>query len=192
MITEMSIIAAVLRVYASIINLPDDIDKHQIKCLADNIFWEARSQPEIGQLGIAYVTLNRVKSKRYENTICDVVWKKRCAKSQKRKNKYWLNGCTAQFTWTWDGASDNIIFYTNNKLNTAVYKNYKLAIILAIDAVTNDENDPTNGATHYYNPSICYKSSIKYINECHPKWAMSNRFVETARLYEHRFMKYKK
>ena len=34
--------------------------KKQIDCLADNIYYEARSEPEKGKVAVALVTLNRV------------------------------------------------------------------------------------------------------------------------------------
>lgn len=42
-------------------------------CLAANIYFEARSESLVGQYMVAYVTMNRVQSSRYPNTICGVV-----------------------------------------------------------------------------------------------------------------------
>lgn len=42
-------------------------------CLAKNIYHEARGEDIIGQYAVAQVTLNRVLSPRYPNTICEVV-----------------------------------------------------------------------------------------------------------------------
>jgi spore germination cell wall hydrolase CwlJ-like protein len=44
-----------------------------LRCLALNIYHEARSEPRAGQIAVASVTLNRVKSKRFPGTVCDVV-----------------------------------------------------------------------------------------------------------------------
>lgn len=59
-----------------------------ILCLAMNVYFEARSEDMLGQLAVAEVTLNRVESERYPDTICEVVWQPR------------------QFSWTHDGKSD--------------------------------------------------------------------------------------
>ncbi len=59
-----------------------------LTCLALNVYHEARSEPLIGQLAVAEVTLNRVASSRYPDEVCDVVWQSR------------------QFSWTHDGKSD--------------------------------------------------------------------------------------
>ena len=65
----------------------------QVMCLAENIFYESAHEPLDGQVAVAFVTLNRVKSKSYPNNICSVV---------KQKNP---RGC--QFSWYCDGKSDN-------------------------------------------------------------------------------------
>ena len=66
--------------------------QQDIKCLALNIFHEARSESKAGQRAVASVTLNRVASKRYPNTICDVVYEKRWDKIRKRY--------VGAFSWT--------------------------------------------------------------------------------------------
>ena len=47
---------------------------NDVLCLAQNIYHEARSQPSIEKIAISQVVLNRVKSKRYPNTISATVW----------------------------------------------------------------------------------------------------------------------
>ena len=46
--------------------------EHQ--CLAEAVYYEARSETRSGQLAVADVVKNRVKSKHYPNTICEVVY----------------------------------------------------------------------------------------------------------------------
>jgi spore germination cell wall hydrolase CwlJ-like protein len=50
------------------------IDTKELNCLAKNIYYEARGEPIKGQLAVAQVTLNRVKSAKYQSTICGVVY----------------------------------------------------------------------------------------------------------------------
>ena len=45
----------------------------EVNCLALNIYHEARNQPFMGKLAVGFVTLNRVKSDNFPNTICEVV-----------------------------------------------------------------------------------------------------------------------
>jgi spore germination cell wall hydrolase CwlJ-like protein len=50
---------------------------HEKKCLAEAIYFEARSEPEEGQAAVAQVVLNRVSSGLYPPTICGVVYQNR-------------------------------------------------------------------------------------------------------------------
>ena len=63
-------------------------------CLARAIYFEARSEPEAGQIAVANVILNRVKSKTYPDTICGVVY----------DGAHRLNSC--QFSFACDGKKD--------------------------------------------------------------------------------------
>lgn len=47
----------------------------QVTCLARNVYYEARGEPKQGQIAVAQVTINRVKSK-FAATICDVVYQR--------------------------------------------------------------------------------------------------------------------
>lgn len=60
-----------------------------VLCLALNVYFEARSEPINSQFAVAEVTMNRVKSDAYPDTVCEVVWQRK------------------QFSWTHDGKSDN-------------------------------------------------------------------------------------
>jgi len=68
------------------------VDAEERTCLAQAIYYEARSEPRIGQLAVADVVLNRVSSPLYPNSICGVVFQG----SQRR------TGC--QFSFTCDGS----------------------------------------------------------------------------------------
>jgi N-acetylmuramoyl-L-alanine amidase len=48
----------------------------EITCLAENIYYEARGEPLAGQYAVAEVTLNRVASPLFPDTICAVVHQK--------------------------------------------------------------------------------------------------------------------
>ena len=61
-------------------------------CLALTIFFEARGEPIQGQLAVAEVVLNRKKSSKYPNTVCEVVTQE--------------NGVGCQFSFWCDGLSD--------------------------------------------------------------------------------------
>jgi spore germination cell wall hydrolase CwlJ-like protein len=65
-------------------------------CLARAVYFEARSESELGQMAVAKVILNRVKSPDYPNSICGVVYQG----SQRR------NSC--QFSFACDGQADDV------------------------------------------------------------------------------------
>lgn len=48
----------------------------QLACLAKNIYFEAGSEPFEGKVAVAQVTLNRAKSGKFPNDICQVVYQK--------------------------------------------------------------------------------------------------------------------
>jgi len=62
-------------VYSGVIPT-SDLEKEQ-RCLAEAVYFEARSEPEQGQAAVAQVVLNRLKSEYYPKTICDVVYQNR-------------------------------------------------------------------------------------------------------------------
>lgn len=66
----------------------------QRRCLATAIYFEARGEPIQGQLAVAQVVMNRVRSSLYPDTICGVVYQ-----GQHRRT-----GC--QFSFTCDGRAD--------------------------------------------------------------------------------------
>jgi spore germination cell wall hydrolase CwlJ-like protein len=65
-------------------------------CLARAIYFEARSESELGQIAVAKVVLNRVKDSQYPNTICGVVYQ-----GSGRRN-------SCQFSFACDGLPDDV------------------------------------------------------------------------------------
>lgn len=62
-----------------------------LKCLADNIYYEAGFEPEEGRLAVAQVTMNRLKDPNYPKTVCGVVYERHRTKQNK---------IAAAFSWT--------------------------------------------------------------------------------------------
>lgn len=73
------------------------VDMAELRCLALNIYFEARSEKLDGQLAVAGVTMNRVASEKFPDTICGVVTENRV--------KTRLHRC--QFSWWCDGKKDS-------------------------------------------------------------------------------------
>jgi spore germination cell wall hydrolase CwlJ-like protein len=61
--------------YASLIDT--DRAAREQRCLAEAIYFEARSEPEAGQAAVAQVVLNRVNSGLYPSSVCGVVYQNR-------------------------------------------------------------------------------------------------------------------
>ncbi len=57
--------------------IPPDRLESEKRCLAQAIYFEARSEPEAGQAAVAQVILNRMTSGLYPSTICGVVFQNR-------------------------------------------------------------------------------------------------------------------
>jgi hypothetical protein len=61
--------------YAALIDPRDTV--RQMRCLAEAIYFEARSEPEAGQAAVAQVVLNRVRSGIFPTNVCAVVYQDR-------------------------------------------------------------------------------------------------------------------
>ena len=101
--------------------------KHEITCVAENIYYESRNQSYSGRIAVAMVTMNRAKLSKLP--ACKIVY----ARNDR--------GC--QFTWTcskikpvWESAA------------------WKESLALAYISYNNVVSDITSGATYYYNPNV--------------------------------------
>jgi spore germination cell wall hydrolase CwlJ-like protein len=63
-----------------------------LRCLAENVYYEARGEPLKGQYAVAEVTLNRMRSKNFPNSVCKVVHESRWDRIRRR--------FVAHFSWT--------------------------------------------------------------------------------------------
>lgn len=101
----------------------------QVHCLALNIYWEARSEPLLGKIAVAKVTLNRVKDPAFPDSICDVV---------RQGEESVLHQC--QFSWFCDGRNDV-------PLNQTAWRHAEQVAHLV---VFYGAPDPTRGALWYH------------------------------------------
>ena len=65
----------------------------QLECLTRNIYWEAASEPFVGKVAVAQVTLNRMQSGKFANSVCGVVH---------QKNVFYER-VVCQFSWYCEG-----------------------------------------------------------------------------------------
>jgi hypothetical protein len=68
----------------------------QVRCMAEAVYFEARSEPIRGQLAVAQVVINRLKNPTYPGTVCGVVY----------QNQQMRNAC--QFSFACDGMREVI------------------------------------------------------------------------------------
>lgn len=66
--------------------------EQELRCLAENIYHEGRGESLEGQFAIAEVTMNRLASPFYPNTVCEVVHDTRWDRVRRR--------LVAHFSWT--------------------------------------------------------------------------------------------
>ena len=144
---------------------------NEITCLAKNMYFEARSEGIAGVVATTQVVYNRVNSKEYPNTICEVI-------EQAKISQWWLkekgiikpikNKC--QFSWFCDGKSDD------PKEPTTYAKMLDMAKDLVYDRI--QIVDFTEGATHYHADYVF------------PEWR--NTKTKTVEIADHIFYRWEK
>ena len=98
----------------------------QSRCLALNLYHEARGEPLKGILGVAHTTINRTKHKDFPDTVCGVVYQKN------------------QFSWT--GAKQKNI---NRQVYNRMY-NISMAVMAG------ELKDPKFKSTIYFHSTNVY------------------------------------
>tara|TARA_Y100001938_G_scaffold140413_1_gene208558 strand:- start:393 stop:944 length:552 start_codon:yes stop_codon:yes gene_type:complete len=117
--------------------VPEYNKRNEINCLAKNIYFEARDQSVKGQIAVALVTINRVKSRRFPNSICKVVHQ-----ATRRNGKIVLHKC--HFSWYCDGRSDR----PKDKMS------WEISLLIARAMLKNPIQDFLHGATHYHRVDV--------------------------------------
>ena len=126
-----------------------------ITCLALNIYFESRNQPIEGQIAVSQVVLERVKSEKYPNTVCEVVFQ---GPTYSWSVNYPIKD-RCQFSWYCDGLSDKpkdeIAWLNSLEVAEKVY--YGLT-------------DTVKGATHYHSVKVDpwwakYKVKVRQIGD---------------------------
>lgn len=105
----------------------------EIGCLALNIYFEARGEPDLGKIAVAHVVLNRVADRRFPSTVCDVV---------RQGGEDELHRC--QFSWWCDGQSDR----------PRDTRSWDAVKTVAQKVYWGFSDDPTYGALWYHADSV--------------------------------------
>jgi spore germination cell wall hydrolase CwlJ-like protein len=102
---------------------------NELRCLALNIYFEARSEPALGQQAVAHVVMNRVRHAKYPDSVCEVVQQG----GEKVRHR-------CQFSWWCDGRSDSPV-------NQSAWKQ---SLRLAWKVYFGILDDSTDGALWYH------------------------------------------
>jgi spore germination cell wall hydrolase CwlJ-like protein len=78
---------------------PSAAEGSDLFCMAEAIYFESRGEPDIGQLAVGITIRNRFNSRRYPDSICEVVRQGRYWKGHPVKHK-------CQFSYFCDGKSE--------------------------------------------------------------------------------------
>ena len=135
-------------------------NSHDIDILARTVWGEARGEGLGGMIAVAWAVLNRA-------TI---------AAQQVRKqfgDGSIAAACLVPLQFSCWNASDPNLPYL--KLQTLDAPPFQLAYLAALSAITGNVPDPTQGATHYFNP-----------DKVEPEWAEGKPYVSIG---HHRFLK---
>ena len=145
-------------------------DNEHVKCLALNMYHEARDQGTAGKLAVSAVVLNRVNDSRFPNTICEVVKQGPTRKSWRDPAVSYPIRNKCQFSWYCDGVSDEV----------KDEKSYQKILDFARLILHNDIQfvDITDGATHYH---------ADYVK---PDWAKTK--TRTTEIGDHIFYRWEK
>ena len=144
-----------------------------LDCLAKNIYFEAGVESTAGKLAVANVTINRILSKEYPNTVCGVVKEGRHYYSAKSETwQPFRDMC--QFSWYCDGRGDNPnpgkTWESSMGLAKIVLRKHHQDVLI----------DITDGATHYHANWM----------ESFPRWSAEHKKV--ASIDRHIFYKARK
>ncbi|HYB09571.1 MAG TPA: cell wall hydrolase [Alphaproteobacteria bacterium] len=104
------------------------LDQQELRCLAMNVYFEARGEEPEGQLAVAHVTLNRLRDAHFPKTVCKVVYQ------------------SGAFSWTSDRS--------NNFSDVHEEQAWHLAMLISQMALTGLTEDPTKGAVDFHATSI--------------------------------------
>lgn len=144
-----------------------------LDCLAKNIYFEAGVESTAGKLAVANVTINRILSKEYPNSVCGVVKEGRHYYSAKSETWEPLRDM-CQFSWYCDGRGDNPnpgrTWESSKDLAKIVLGKHQQDILI----------DITDGATHYH---------ANWMPE-YPRWSAQHKKV--ASIDRHIFYKARK
>lgn len=161
------VIITVLLICATPVLAEPTNDQRQIMCLAVTLFGEVRGEPDVDKYAAALVIMNRVRHKRFPNTVCAVVSSRAQFESmsiaspwRKYLNKA-INGTPIMPQSTTPGVSQQLYNIAEN----AYYSRL---------------SDLTFGATHFWSPTLQLA-----MGRTPPRWTV--KYEHTAQFGNHHY-----
>jgi spore germination cell wall hydrolase CwlJ-like protein len=161
-IIKHTLLASALFMITSILALSlsaQTLKEEEVDCLAEALYFEARSESLIAQLAVGNVIYKRVKSSKFPNTFCSVVRQS----NKTKKGKLIKHKC--QFSYYCDGKEETIY-------NGEAYKKSVRIAHLVMEGVVID---------HIKNALYYHASYVE------PSWATDKKYLGKVGL--HKFYK---
>ena len=104
--------------YANQQKVISELSQEDLQCMAANIYHESKNQSKLGMIAVARVVINRVRDRRYPDTVCDVITEGPVTESWKTRQDpnlsdderiYYPRRDRCRFSWYCDGKSDENI-----------------------------------------------------------------------------------
>ena len=118
---------------ASEVETKEKMNWQSLRCMALNIYHEARGEPLQGKIAVGHVVLNRVAANQWPGKICAVI------QQGGHQRRY-----RCQFSWWCDGRSDQ-------PSDVAAWRESLLVALLIRRGAT---DDPTKGALWYHADTV--------------------------------------
>lgn len=157
---QVTVKPVVVRITIAELEAAPKLSDVELECLKRNIFHEARNQTVAGMQAVAFVTINRTRTKHYPKTVCGVV-------EQYVQTK---RGKVCQFSWMCDGKAD-----VPDLKHPGDAEAWATADSIARNVLSSNADTFLEGATHYH---------ATYVD---PYWAHAKRFKRLQQIGTHIF-----
>lgn len=115
--TQPMIAVALATPHKDVTTFPVAYTAKDLKCLQENIFFEARNQEILGMTLVGAVTMQRTQSPEFPASICEVVYQKAQFSWTNHKHKLNLNNVIEARAWNLSGKVAKAVLTDNGKLD---------------------------------------------------------------------------
>ena len=176
----VSIFVAIIALTVMAPGHADEVNKHDLDCLARNIYYEAGLESEEGKVAVGLVTINRSNDQKFPNSICGVVNQKtvfsiprtvtrvreittgvvfKTVHQVQETTTVWASHAVCQFSWRCENVRK--INYTDSRWTNSVAVAQEL-----LEGGYQEFRDKYRDAEYFHEKHI------------HPTWARQKRKIE--------------